>query len=216
MMQTIEITLPCQEHKIYYKEANITFFIGSNGSGKTISMNLLKDYFKKQNKTFTSYDPFTAEIDAERFAHESTDDEFFIGIQTIMSISKDFDDDIKRWVKFETGTDDYSIHLGICRNYITEAGSGYKKFFTMIMKYVCNSSDYYFIEHPETSLHVALGQKILGLLFRSFGSCKFIVSTHAPEIIAEWWNDDNADIIDMGQPDENEYEIITTLGEEYE
>jgi len=188
-------------NKIYWKDTNYTFVIGPNGSGKTLLLNKMAEWAEEKNYSYAFYDDTTSLSAAPLFMEQASDEDIIYVAKMIMKFSMDFKDDVFNWTKAKNGhTVDQIGPIGkdakLLREVFSMCGNGYTKMFVMLYLGIQNTgSDYYFLDLPETSLHIHLARHIINILMQNFPYTKFVISTHSPDIIAIGWNENT--VIEM-------------------
>ena len=190
-------------NEILWLNNDYTFVIGYNGSGKTILLNKMAEWAESHNYSYAFYDSQTSLSLAPQLMEQASDEEIIEIAKMIMDISPDFRDDVFDWLKAKN--DDQTIKqirpdkdVEMLREIFSMCGSGYTRMFTMLYLGLEKPElDYYFLDMPETSLHLLFARKVLDILMKNFPNTKFVITTHSPAIIDDKWDSDN--IIDLSE-----------------
>lgn len=195
----VHFTLPYLGTPVAWNNNDRTYIIGYNGTGKTLLLNEMRAWCDEKNYTHVSYDAVTALSEAAWYIDNASDDVIKLSCRKMLEFSYDFNDDINGWAKaLKKDPDDPELlrHvLGMC-------GAGYTRMFLMMAKaYSQPEADYYFLDLPETSMHIHLAEKITDFLMHHFEYTKFVIATHSPEVVKDVWTEsgdrDKSDVIEM-------------------
>jgi len=187
--------------KIYWKDANYTFVVGPNGSGKTFLLNKMAEWAEEKNYSYAFYDATTSLSIAPLLMEQASDEDIIYVAKMIMDFSMDFRDDVFNWTKAKNGhTTDQIGPIGkdakLLREVFSMCGNGYTRMFVMLYFGIQNmGNDYYFLDMPETSLHKHLSRQVINILMKNFPYTKFVISTRSPDIIDIGWTEDT--VIEM-------------------
>lgn len=183
----VHFTLPYLGTPVAWNNTNRTYIIGLNGSGKTLLLNEMRTWCDKKSYTHISYNSVTALSEAEWYIENATDDVIRLACKKMLEFSYDFKDDIEGWAKAKDKDEEDPELL---REVLRMCGAGYSRMFVMMAKaYSAPEADYYFMDLPETSLHLHLASKIVDFLMMHFEYTKFVVATHSPEVVKDVWLD---------------------------
>lgn len=199
-MQPHVFKLPIISAPIVWHDKNITYIIGSNGTGKSMLINQMKEWCNNNQYNYNKYDATTALTEASYFINHASDIDIKHACKKMADLSMDFKEELTRWFK-EEGDDDLYIYDDVktLRTVLELSGSGYTRLFVMTIKAISNpSADYYFLDMPETSLHISLSRCIADYIYSNFPYMKVVIATHSPQVISNVYS--NAE--------ESSYEII--------
>ena len=199
-MQPHVFKLPIISAPIVWHDKNITYIIGSNGTGKTMLINQMKEWCNNNQYNYNKYDAMTALTEASYFINHASDIDIKHACKKMADLSIDFKEELSRWFK-EKGDDNLYIYDDVktLRTVLELSGSGYTRLFVMTIKAISNpSADYYFLDMPETSLHISLARCISKYIYANFPYMKIVIATHSPQVISNVYS--NAE--------ESSYEII--------
>lgn len=199
-VQTQAFKLPIIATPIEWHDKNITYIIGSNGTGKTMLIDQMKEWCNNNQYNYNAYDATVALQEASYFINHASDIDIKHACKKMADLSMDFKEELSRWFK-EEGDDDLYIYDDVktLRTVLELSGSGYTRLFVMTIKAISNpSADYYFLDMPETSLHISLARCIADYIYSNFPYMKVVIATHSPQVISNVYS--NAE--------ESSYEII--------
>jgi predicted ATPase len=184
-------TVPYFEKDVLWHDEDYTVVIGANGVGKTLLLNEMMKYCDKAGISYNHYNAIEALQDAPFLIDESEDDDIILACRMMQKISHDFDEDVKRWaVVYGVDPEDPAM----LRHTLKMAGNGYTRMFIMTVLAARNpAAGYYFLDLPETSLHIMLMRRIAEYLMGNFRHMKFVFATHSPEIFASFEMDHNGE-----------------------
>lgn len=178
--------IPFIEKTVLWHNEDVTVLIGPNGSGKTLLLGEMMSWCDARGISYNHYNAVEALYDADYLINTSSDDEIIFACRMMCDISYDFVADINRWsAVFNGGTsrDDPAL----LRHVLAMSGAGYTRMFIMTVLAVRNpGAGYYFIDMPETSIHLMLLSKIATYLMGNFRYMKFVFATHSPEVFASF------------------------------
>lgn len=187
--------IPYINEKVLWNDGDKTYIVGANGSGKTLLMGAMMDWCEDSGYNYSHYDAMAALDEAPFLIQKSSDEDIIYSCKIMCELSLDFKDDIAGWAKagnnhsFEQIGDYMQDHI-LLRNVLSMAGTGYTRFFVLTMKAVLNpTAEYYFLDMPESSLHIMLAQRVVGYLMAKFPYMKIIITTHSPSIIQREYTD---------------------------
>ena len=199
-MQTQAFKLPIIATPIEWYNRNITYIIGSNGTGKTMLINQMKEWCNNNQYNYNAYDATVALQEASYFINHASDIDIKHACKKMADLSMDFKEELTNWFK-EEGDDNLYIYDDVktLRTVLELSGSGYTRLFVMTIKAISNpSADYYFLDMPETSLHISLARSLSNYIYSNFPYMKVVIATHSPQVISNVYS--NAE--------ESAYEII--------
>lgn len=197
-MQSQAFKLPIIATPIEWYNRNITYIIGSNGTGKSMLINQMKEWCNNNQYNYNAYDAMTALTEAYYLIQHASDIDIKHACKKIADLSMDFKDELSNWFK-EKDDDDIFEDVKTLRTVLELSGSGYTRLFVMTIKAISNpSADYYFLDMPETSLHISLARSLSNYIYSNFPYMKIVIATHSPQVISNVYS--NAE--------ESSYEII--------
>ena len=199
-MQPHVFKLPIIATPIEWHDKNITYIIGSNGTGKTMLIDHMKEWCNNNQYNYNAYDATVALTEASYFINHASDIDIKHACKKMADLSMDFKDELTNWFK-EKGDDNQYIYDDVktLRTVLELSGSGYTRLFVMTIKAISNpSADYYFLDMPETSLHISLTRSLSNYIYSNFPYMKVVIATHSPQVISNVYS--NAE--------ESSYEII--------
>lgn len=197
-MQSQAFKLPIIATPIEWYNMNITYIIGSNGTGKTLLINQMKEWCNNNQYNYNAYDATVALTEAYYLIQHASDIDIKHACKKMADLSMDFKDELTSWVK-EKIDDAIFEDVKRLRTILELSGSGYTRLFVMTIKAISNpSADYYFLDMPETSLHISLARRISEYIYANFPYMKIVIATHSPQVISDVYS--NAE--------ETSYEII--------
>ena len=200
-MQTQAFKLPIIATPIEWHDKNITYIIGSNGTGKTMLIDHMKEWCNNNQYNYNAYDATVALQEAHYFINHASDIDIKHACKKMADLSMDFKKELTNWFKEKDDDDDTYIFEDVktLRNVLELSGSGYTRLFVMTIKAISNpSADYYFLDMPETSLHISLARSLSNYIYSNFPYMKVVIATHSPQVINNVYS--NAE--------ETSYEII--------
>lgn len=201
-MQTQAFKLPIIATPIKWYNRNITYIIGSNGTGKTMLINQMKEWCNNNQYNYNAYDATVALQEASYFINHASDIDIKHACKKMADLSIDFKDELRRWFKEKKDDDDIFEDVKTLRTVLELAGSGYTRLFVMTIKAISNpSADYYFLDMPETSLHISLASCISKYIYANFPYMKIVIATHSPQVIRDVYSNTE-------EAEETSYEII--------
>lgn len=186
-VQTQAFKLPIIATPIEWHDKNITYIIGSNGTGKTMLIDQMKEWCNNNQYNYNAYDATVALQEASYFINHASDIDIKHACKKMADLSMDFKEELSRWFK-EEGDDDLYIYDDVktLRTVLELSGSGYTRLFVMTIKAISNpSADYYFLDMPETSLHISLSRCIADYIYSNFPYMKVVIATHSPQVISD-------------------------------
>lgn len=199
-MQPHVFKLPIISSPIVWHNTNNTYIIGSNGTGKSMLINQMKEWCNNNQYNYNAYDATVALTEAYYLIQHASDIDIKHACKKMADLSMDFKDELTNWFK-EKGDDNLYIYDDVktLRTVLELSGSGYTRLFVMTIKAISNpSADYYFLDMPETSLHISLARCISEYIYANFPYMKIVIATHSPQVISNVYS--NAE--------ESSYEII--------
>ena len=200
-MQSQAFKLPIIATPIEWYNTNITYIIGSNGTGKTMLINQMKEWCNNNQYNYNAYDATVALQEAHYLIEHASDIDIKHACKKMADLSMDFKDELTNWFKEKKDDDDTYLFEDVktLRTVLELSGSGYTRLFVMTIKAISNpSADYYFLDMPETSLHISLSRCIADYIYSNFPYMKIVIATHSPQVISNVYS--NAE--------ESAYEII--------
>ena len=198
-MQTQAFKLPIIATPIEWYNMNITYIIGSNGTGKTMLINQMKEWCNNNQYNYNAYDATVALQEAHYLIEHASDIDIKHACKKMADLSMDFKDELTNWFKEKKDDDNIFEDVKTLRTVLELAGSGYTRLFVMTIKAISNpSADYYFLDMPETSLHISLARSLSNYIYSNFPYMKIVIATHSPQVISNVYS--NAE--------ESSYEII--------
>lgn len=201
-VQTQAFKLPIIATPIEWYNMNITYIIGSNGTGKTMLINQMKEWCNNNQYNYNAYDATVALTEAYYLIQHASDIDIKHACKKMADLSMDFKDELRRWFKEKKDDDDIFEDVKTLRTVLELAGSGYTRLFVMTIKAISNpSADYYFLDMPETSLHISLARSISEYIYANFPYMKIVIATHSPEVISNVYSNTE-------EAKETSYEII--------
>jgi len=208
-MKKVTMTIPFVDKTIDWNNTEDTYIVGSNGAGKTLLMNEMIKWCKQNDYTFIQYNATSALSEAEYEIDNASDEDIIYAVKMLMDFSYDFKDDVFNWAKHKnSGSVDqigeFVKDVDLLRSILRMAGAGYTRMFLMFIKAIKNpTADYYFLNKPETSLHMNISEVIVNLLMKKFPYMKFVVSTHSPDVFQGALNSegevDDTKVIDLDE-----------------
>jgi predicted ATP-binding protein involved in virulence len=195
----ISFTLPYLGTKVDWNNNNRTYIIGYNGTGKTLLLNEMMAWCESKGFEYIHYDSVYALSEAPILLDAASDDDLRYVSKILQNFTYDFQDDISGWAKAKN-LDEEDPKL--IRHVLDLCGGGYTRMTVMILKAINNpTADYYFMDLPETSIHLALADKLIDFLMSNFEYMKFVVATQSPEVVKDVWFEDGSrdksDVIEM-------------------
>ena len=139
--------------------------------------------------TYAHYDAVTALYEFDDFLFSPTAD-IILACRMMSVVFKDFEDDLKAWCKTIDDKplitfEDYEEKIDLIKRVISMSGNGYKRMFVMVMKALRTSHpNFYFMDLPETSMHIMIARELTEFMMGNFEYTKFIVATHSPDLIS--------------------------------
>jgi len=192
--------------KLLWTNKDLTYLIGYNGTGKTLTIMKMAAWCESKGYSYVVYDALMALYEAPELIENATDQELKIVCKQLSDFSLDFQDDLKRWVG--GSVEDALNDSNLLRSVLRMVGNGYTRMFVMLYKVVLSEPDYYFLDLPETSLHIAIAREWPRIIMNFSPLTKFVISTHSPDIFRE---EGNYQTIDMDEP----YQETTLEYEEF-
>ncbi len=200
-MQSQAFKLPIIATPIEWYNRNITYIIGSNGTGKTMLINQMKEWCNNNQYNYNAYDATVALTEAYYLIQHASDIDIKHACKKMADLSIDFKDELG-WFKEKKDDDDIFEDVKRLRTILELAGSGYTRLFVMTIKAISNpSADYYFLDMPETSLHISLASCISKYIYVNFPYMKIVIATHSPQVIRDVYSNTE-------EAEEASYEII--------
>lgn len=195
----IHFTLPYLGTEIAWNNRDRTYIIGYNGTGKTLLLNEMMNWCDSKGFNYNHYYSVTALDEAETLLENASDSDLQYAAKTLRSFTFDMNDDFAGWAK-ALGKDENDPEL--IRHVLDMCGAGYTRMTCMILKAINNpTADYYFMDLPETSLHLMLAERLTDFLMNNFEYMKFVIATHSPEVVKDVWCEDGSrdktDVIEM-------------------
>lgn len=201
-VQTQPFKLPIIATPIEWYNMNITYIVGSNGTGKTMLINQMKEWCNNNQYNYNAYDATVALTEAYYLIQHASDIDIKHACKKMADLSMDFKDELRRWFKEKKDDDDIFEDVKTLRTVLELAGSGYTRLFVMTIKAISNpSADYYFLDMPETSLHISLAKSLSNYIYSNFPYMKIVIATHSPEVISNVYSNTE-------EAKETSYEII--------
>lgn len=201
-VQTQAFKLPIIATPIEWYNMNITYIVGSNGTGKTMLINQMKEWCNNNQYNYNAYDATVALTEAYYLIQHASDIDIKHACKKMADLSMDFKDELRRWFKEKKDDDDIFEDVKTLRTVLELAGSGYTRLFVMTIKAISNpSADYYFLDMPETSLHISLAKSLSNYIYSNFPYMKIVIATHSPEVIRDVYSNTE-------EAKETSYEII--------
>lgn len=205
MQQTFVV--PFIEKTVLWHNEDATLVIGANGAGKTLLLGEMMKWCDIQGISYNHYNAMEALYDAEFLINESDDTDIIMACRMMSEIAHDFDEDVKRWATVYKGGACGYDDPALLRHVLSMSGNGYTRMFIMTVLAVRNpSAAYYFIDMPETSLHIMLLRRISSYLMENFRHMKFVFATHSPEVFAS---------LELEHDSEEEKRRIISLPEDF-
>lgn len=206
MMQQI-FKVPFIDKSVLWHNEDATLVIGMNGAGKTLLLGEMMAWCDKSGISYNHYNAMEALYDAEFLINDSDDNDVIMACKMMSEISHDFDEDVKRWATVYNGGKCGYDDPALLRHVMSMAGNGYTRMYIMTVLAVRNpAAAYYFIDMPETSLHIMLMRRIAEYLMHNFRYMKFVFATHSPEVFAS---------MDLEHGSEEEKRHIISLPEDF-
>ena len=201
-MQTQAFKLPIIATPIEWYNRNITYIIGSNGTGKTMLINQMKEWCNNNQYNYNAYDATVALQEAHYLIEHASDIDIKHACKKMADLSMDFKDELSNWFKEKKDDDDIFEDVKTLRTILELSGSGYTRLFVMTIKAISNpSADYYFLDMPETSLHILMARRITKYIYANFPYMKIVIATHSPQVISDVYSNTE-------EAEEASYEII--------
>ncbi len=200
-------TVPHLNKQVLWNNGDRTYIVGANGVGKTLLLESMMTWCEEMGYNYNHYDAMTAMSEAPFLIQKTSDDDIIYACKVMCDLLIDFKDDIAGWAKagnnhsYDQIGDYMSDHI-LLRNVLSMCGTGHTRFFVLTMKAIMNpTAEYYFLDLPETSLHIMVAQKVVAYLMKKFPYMKIIITTHSPSVISRVYNDDGSlnmtDIIEL-------------------
>ena len=201
-VQTQAFKLPIIATPIEWYNRNITYIIGSNGTGKTMLINQMKEWCNNNQYNYNVYDATVALQQAHYLIEHASDIDIKHACKKMADLSMDFKDELSNWFKEKKDDDDIFEDVKTLRTILELSGSGYTRLFVMTIKAISNpSADYYFLDMPETSLHILMARRITKYIYANFPYMKIVIATHSPQVISDVYSNTE-------EAEEASYEII--------
>ena len=201
-VQTQAFKLPIIATPIEWYNRNITYIIGSNGTGKTMLINQMKEWCNNNQYNYNAYDATVALQGAHYLIQHASDIDIKHACKKMADLSMDFKDELSNWFKEKKDDDDIFEDVKTLRTILELSGSGYTRLFVMTIKAISNpSADYYFLDMPETSLHILMARRITKYIYANFPYMKIVIATHSPQVISDVYSNTE-------EAEEASYEII--------
>lgn len=201
-VQTQAFKLPIIATPIEWYNRNITYIIGSNGTGKTMLINQMKEWCNNNQYNYNAYDATVALQGAHYLIQHASDIDIKHACKKMADLSMDFKDELSNWFKEKKDDDDIFEDVKTLRTILELSGSGYTRLFVMTIKAISNpSADYYFLDMPETSLHISMARRISEYIYANFPYMKIVIATHSPQVISDVYSNTE-------EAEEASYEII--------
>ena len=184
--------------KVNWNNNNITYIVGINGVGKTILMQQMMRWCESKNYTHNFYDSMEHYPESkivDNMIDNSSNEDMIYTCKILCEFSYEFSQDVERWEK-HFKSKGHLQDAEILRKVIHMCGSGYTRMWTMVYLGIQQvGADYYFMDMPETSVHISIVNNLLEEIMRKFQFTKIVITTHSPDVIGNRWNKDN--IIEM-------------------
>lgn len=200
-MKPINLVIPHIETKVEWKNEDLTNIIGMNGSGKTLLLEEMMRYCDEHGMTYTHYNALTALSEARHILEHGNDEDIIYAAKMMSNLSADFGDDWLGWAKAMNGhtfdnLGDYKENIDLIKKVLSMCGNGHTRLFVLTHNAVrAMDVDFYFMDLPETSLHIHLAQVIPKYLMKYFQYTKLVMATHSPDIVS--FNKPNTQIITL-------------------
>jgi predicted ATP-binding protein involved in virulence len=152
-------------------DESLTIVIGSNGSGKTKTLELVTEYFTKKGENVL-YFP------SDRYLSIDQDQ-----IDSVLTMHKLIDNNVfERFGINHVNLNHYE------KGYIT---SGHVQIMNMLCPIMLNPDREYvvIIDEPERNLHLTNKRKIVDVIYDLKNVKKLILSTHSPEVVGSYRNE---------------------------
>jgi len=201
--------IPYVGRTVEWLNNDYTIIIGENGSGKTLLLGCMMDWCNSKGYDFVHYDAVTALHTAYDLIECATNQHIIFACKALASFSIDFKDDIIIWAKkeksksFDNCNDQrFMKDARFLRSVLRHCGNGYTRMIVMLISaYQKSTASYYFLDLPETSLHIVIVRKLINFIMHHFRYMKVIVATHSPEVIVvdnnkAWDNNENLIILE--------------------
>mgnify|MGYP002639856336 CR=1 FL=1 len=206
------ITIPHIDKTVEWQNGDCTVIVGSHGTGKTLLIEAMKSWCDEKEYEYIHYDAHSAFDDVYELIKNSDDIDIIHSCMIMSTFIKDFEDDIRVWALAkgykETEEDKYIRDPTLLRAVLRGCGTGYTRMFIFTIKAIQNpSANYYFLDLPETSLHVMVARKIITYIMSNFRHLKIVAATHSPEIMDDVYNineeyctaeEEDSHMIDLG------------------
>lgn len=189
-MKPVKLTIPYIDREVEWHNGNLTNIIGMNGAGKTLLLQEMMDYCDTNGITYVTYNAITALNDAKYILEYGNDEDIIYAAKMMMHLSIDFKDDMFCWAKAMNGHSfdnmgDYRNNIKIVKHVLSMCGAGYTRLFVITHNAVkAMGADYYFLDLPETSLHINLARHLTDYLLMNFKYTKMVMATHSPEVVS--------------------------------
>ena len=191
MIQTEKINLyiPCKDDPIEWENNDFTVIIGMNGSGKTLTLNAMKEYCLERNISYCDYHAPSALKDYENRISAATPDNILFTIKALTMFSQDLDIDI--WAQHRYGRDfDFLSDHELAKEVLVLAGNGYSRMVLLILNALERpQASYYFIDGIEASLHITALSHIVPFMVRFVPDKKIVLTTRSPEVFNSYLTD---------------------------
>lgn len=197
--------IPYLEKEVDWYMRDDTYVIGYNGSGKTLLLKEMMKWCDDHGYDYIHYDAIYA-LDEFEYYLEGNDDDIALATKMMCEVYLDFEDDLSAWLKSMLhevndvelkAYDDFISKIDCIKKIIGMSGNGYKRIFVILMKALEKPhGNFYFLDLPETSLHIMIAREITRFLMHNFDHMKFVIATHSPEVV-RFNTDDDEYIINL-------------------
>jgi len=198
------IDIPFIDKSVNWYDGDYTIIIGSNGTGKTLLIDSMIQWCETKEYKYAHYDVETALEESHSLINESDDDDIIYTCNLMTTFSLDFADDIAGWAVADgykrEDTDGFMKDARVLRRVLSNCGAGYTRMFVMLIKAIKNASaEYFFLDLPETSLHIMICRKITKFIMSCFRHMKIVIATHSPDVLdgiyMDYTEDDDENVI---------------------
>lgn len=166
-------------------ENDYTFLVGYNGSGKTTLIKGLMKWCDSKGYSYNYHAGLSERFRLPEIIDNVSDLDLQWIAKSISDWSFDFSKDLESWANhYNVRTNDPQM----IRDVFKRSGGGFQSMFMILYNGIKNpGAEYYFVEHPESSIHISNAKFIVdAVLLKRFPMSKIVISTHSPDIIQDW------------------------------
>lgn len=185
-MNKIKFTIQNVNKDVEWNNLDMTYIVGINGSGKTSLLYEMMDWCNTQGYNYSHYDAINAVYEKQDYLNNASNEDIILACKIMSKYLIDFKEHIQGCaIMHDKVLNDYMRDIQVLKTAISECGSGFTRFFVLLIKMIMNpTANYYFIDMPETSLHIMIARIIPTILMNHFEQTKFVIATHSPDIIS--------------------------------